>query len=87
MSFAEILSFILIFNFFQFAIINMFSELFWSSHKFNRTHQNLFVSNLIFTFVEVVTKITTYDVVKKSFFKFLNGKRKVAGKKKIKRTK
>jgi len=75
MSIIEIISFMLIFNFFQFIITNMFSELFWSSHKFNRTHQNLFVSKLLFSFVELLTKITSVDNTKKFFFYFFMNKK------------
>ena len=74
MSLIEIVSFMLIFNFFQFLIINMFSELFWSAHRFNRTHQNLFVTNLLFSFVEIINKALSNDILKKNFFKFLTSK-------------
>jgi len=70
MSAVELVSFVLIFNFFQFVIVNMFSELFWSSHKFNRSHQNFFVSNLIFLFVELLAKVNTTDSLKVSLFNF-----------------
>lgn len=75
MSLIEVISFVLIFNFFQFVITNMFSELFWSSHKFNRTHQNLFVTNLLFSFVEVLSKTTSSDILKKNFFFFFVNKK------------
>jgi len=76
MSMIELLSFILIFNFFQFIITNIFSELFWSAQKFNRTNQNLFVNNLIFLFTEIVSKILVVNVFKKTFVSFFFFKKK-----------
>lgn len=76
MSIIEIISFMLVFNFFQFLIINMFSELFWSSHKFNRTHQNLFVTNLVFTCTETLIKGLSTNILKLTFFKFFTGRNK-----------
>lgn len=71
LSSSEAITILLIFNFLEFIILSLFSELIWPTQHFNKKHSIGFKAYRLRTYAETVVKLRNYSFLYKLFNKML----------------